>query len=390
MTDTLLASKSETPGQSSKRIALFYTGEAYQAYHSAGVAFELAGRLGYQVDIVYGDKDIPAHIERLRKALGGPVVPMIRYQRSPLLAAVQGISVLGFWKEQVMRETAGMLDSYDAVICSENTDSFLRKVGLRRPLLILVPHGAGSRAVSYLPETADFDFVLPPGEHCAQRMLAEKLIRPGHYAVPGYCKFDSTVKLYRDSARLFANQRPVVLYNPHRERILSSWPVFIEPILEYFSKQDEFNLIVAPHVKMFRRLPERVRQKWRDRGTANIVIDPGSWSSVDNTYTMAASIYLGDVSSQVYEFLAVPRPCIFLNPSRANWKDNKDFMQWHLGDVIETPAELPAALRQAQARHALYARQQAETAARALGDVSPGALVRAADAIHDYLRKARP
>ena len=37
-----------------------------------------------------------------------------------------------------------------------------------------------------------------------------------------------------------------------------------------------------------------------------------------------------------------------------------------------------------------YLYDKSQEVARALGDVSPGALVRAADAIHDYLRKARP
>ena len=41
----------------------------------------------------------------------------------------------------------------------------------------------------------------------------------------------------------------------------------------------------------------------------NLRFDPGSPASTDMTYTRAADIYLGDVSSQVYEFIAEPRPC---------------------------------------------------------------------------------
>ena len=38
-------------------------------------------------------------------------------------------------------------------------------------------------------------------------------------------------------------------------------------------------------------------------------------------YTQRADIYLGDVSSQVYEFLLNPRPCVFLNPRRFDWRE---------------------------------------------------------------------
>ena len=39
------------------------------------------------------------------------------------------------------------------------------------------------------------------------------------------------------------------------------------------------------------------------------------------TYTKQADIYLGDVSSQVYEFMLKPRPCIFFNPENINYKN---------------------------------------------------------------------
>ena len=126
-----------------------------------------------------------------------------------------------------------------------------------------------------------------------------------------------------------------------------------------------------------------------DIDSGDILIDPGSDRSVDNSYTDAADIYVGDVSSQVYEFLARPRPCVFLNAAGIDWRDDRHFLFWHLGDVVDDPADLMAAIRAAPSRHHLYIDRQRELAAQSLGDTSPGAAARAASLILDYLVKGR-
>ena len=72
-----------------------------------------------------------------------------------------------------------------------------------------------------------------------------------------------------------------------------------------------------------------------------MIVDLGSERSLDMTYALVADIYAGDVSSQVYEFLATPKPCVFLNAHGLRWKDNPDFPNWDLGDVAEIPAQAP-------------------------------------------------
>jgi hypothetical protein len=372
------------------RIAVLYIAEAYQIYHNASVAFELAKRGGCTVEIFYSDPETPAHVEHIRRAWGGPALAMHRLARGPLVRAVQSLRMFGFWKEQVMRENAAALNAFDAVICTEATDTYLRDVGLTKPFLVFVPHGAGDRQVGYLPEIARFDFVTPPGEKCAARMRDENLIREGHYSVPGYIKFEVAERLASKRAPLFANNRPIVLFNPHRAPSLSAWPRFVEPIIDYFQAQDCYNLVIAPHVKMFHRMPDVIAEKWRRRSTDTVLIDTGSWASLDMTYTLAAEIYMGDVSSQVYEFLATPKPCIFLNAHKADWRNDPNYAHWHLGDVIEEPDQLPAAIAAAPEHHLNYVGAQREKVALALGDISPGATRRAADAIYDFVHRARP
>jgi hypothetical protein len=75
-----------------------------------------------------------------------------------------------------------------------------------------------------------------------------------------------------------------------------------------------------------------------------MLIDTGSPRSVDMTYTLAGDIYLGDVSSQIYEWIIRPRPAIFLNSHAANWAEDPNYAHWHLGPVLDDLKALPKAL----------------------------------------------
>src|SRR3546814_18761951 len=67
------------------------------------------------------------------------------------------------------------------------------------------------------------------------------------------------------------------------------------------------------------------------------------------SYTNSADIYLGDISSQVYEFIRQPKPCLFFNLDRIAWREHGGFAHWHLGQVVERLTDLPSSLRQASA-----------------------------------------
>jgi hypothetical protein len=84
----------------------------------------------------------------------------------------------------------------------------------------------------------------------------------------------------------------------------------------------------------------------------NIHIDLGSRASTTMAYTQRADVYLGDASSQVYEFLLKPRPCVFLNPHHIAWRDDPNFAHWRAGPVVADVADLGAALESARAEHA--------------------------------------
>ena len=371
------------------RIAVVFIAEPYQCYHGAAVAFELARTPGVEVTVYYNDAATSDQIERIRRAYEADKLPYVRLNRGPLTQIVQSLKWFGYLKPQVLKANTVELSKYDAVFAVEDTvyRLFEGSKDAERPRKIYMPHGAGDGVVGFSARSRKFDFVLPPGPKTAERMLRLGHITPDNYATPGLVKLETVARLNATRARLFDNDRPVVLYNSHKTRGLASWKRFIETIIAEFGASDEFNLIVAPHVKLFRRRSPALRRRWEARSTETMIIDTGSDSSMDMSYTQAADIYVGDISSQVYEFLTTPRPCVFINAYGVDWRSDPSFAHWHLGDVITRPSELMDAIRAAPSRHAIYRDRQQQMAAASLGDCSPGAARRAADAIVRFLRK---
>ncbi len=283
--------------------------------------------------------------------------------------------------------------SLDALVVPDKTSLVLKSwLGADCPLMINTFHGAGDRKGGY-QGVAGFDYHLLPGRKYEERMLEEGLVDADRYTVAGYVKFDCIRNTPRP--KLFSNDRPTVLYAPHFNPKLSSWYGWGESILDYFAQSTEYNLIFAPHVLLYRRswhistegglprrtppIPDAARQ------AENILVDPGSIASIDMTYTRAADIYLGDVSSLVYEFLIEPRPCLFFNRSKADWRDNENFCFWSTGEVLDSPDELSAALARAQSDPMHYREEQERAFAEAFDLNDTPSSVRAADAIMEFL-----
>ena len=371
------------------RIAFVYIAEAYQAFHGAGIAIGLARQPGVEIFNFHADPDTPRQLRRIHAAFGAPPPVTVRLHESVTTRALRGARYLGAFKERLLRDNRETLDSFDAIVSVENTLAFARDVGIERPRLIYSPHGFGDRAYAFVARITAFDFVLLAGAKTEAQMLERGLIRPGHYALTGSVKLETATRLAAVEALPFAKAGPTALYNPHFDPKLTSWTRFIAPLLAEYATVEDRNLIAAPHVKWFRRSAETTRRRWRDRSTGNVLVDPGSDRSVDGSYLSAADLYIGDSSSQVYEFLATPRPCLFLNAHGVDWRDSPNHAHWHLGDVIERPEQLADAIRAAPERHALYNERQEAARLATFGDGAQSASVRSAAAIYDFLRSAR-
>lgn len=367
-----------TSGRSShpRRIGfLFNHDELHQVAHIAPIIPALQRQAPHdRVEVITSsERQADAVRQFLDPALPMPAFWSIRPNRSVRLIEKMLGNMVPLNRLSSLKRAAELFRHFDALVVPETTTTFLKKNRpSERPRLIFFPHGAGDRSIGFSPEIRLFDYVLLPGEKTRDRMLAAGVVRPDNHRIVGYPKFEAYAN--RPPAKLFDNDKPTVLYNPHFDPLLSSWFRFGKQILDYFANQNDYNLIFAPHVMLFQRkilasvehrlLRFRQRLDSRYDRLDHIHIDTGSPRSIDMTYTNAADIYLGDVSSQIYEFIQTPRPAIFLNSHGAEWQGNANYEHWTFGPVLDDIANLGATLdavlplsdtcRQAQARAFAY------------------------------------
>jgi hypothetical protein len=371
------------------KIAVLIGAEPYQAYHVADIAWSLAERDGVEVEILATLPETLTELKRLERGGRDRSVPRRLLHTPPYFRAMQGISLLGSLKQLVLRDPRNLqrLSGYDAIVTPTDHVGGIAPLLRPRPRLVYVSHGIGGRAASYSDKYRPFDFVLVASRNDEARLLADHRISQGGYSVIGYPKFETCRRLSGPAPQLFTNGAPTVLFNTHSKRSLRSWEKFARPLVAHARRIGDFNLIVAPHAKLFNRRPRLLWRSWERLAIpGHVIVDLGSSRAYDMSYCLAADIYVGDVSSQVYEFLDQPKPCVFLNAHRLPWQDNRDFPNWDLGDVVETPSQAIRAIIEARGRHQNFIARQIDRLEHVV-DRTPGAAARGAEAILDFIHR---
>jgi hypothetical protein len=367
------------------RVCFLYIAQEHQTLHSVSAAVALARlRPDLQVDLVATRQATVSFLEEIIAALGGAPVRLRLagpgWLRS--LAPAGGTPL----KLPMLLANAPMLSGYDVIVAPERTTAALRWFGVSHPRLVYTQHGAGDRGGPFEPRLKKFDLVFAAGPKQRDRMAETGLVPPERCAVVGYPKFDVVDALGREPPRLFAEERPVVVYNPHFDPKLSSWPSWGPDILAAFAAQTRYNLIFAPHIRLFEGAdPKTVASLAPFLDCRAIHMDLGSEAAIDMTYTRMADVYLGDVSSQVYEFLRVRRPCLFLNSHRVEWRGDESYHHWHFGPVVEVLGDIAAEVDSARDRHADYLPAQDEGFQKTFDLTGESSSVRAARAIERLL-----
>lgn len=369
------------------RILFLFIGEPHQIFHALPIAAEMAAESD-QVEVAVASADHLRMVDQVMHAYPGFAPRITVLGQRGISRWLRDRALIRHPRLPILFGALGFLRQFDAIIVPERTSTAIRHFLSRRTRLIFTPHGAGDRAIMLDPRDRHFDFVLVAGKKSEQRLLEAGTIRPGRYAVNGYVKLDLMKRLQKTRKPLFDNGRPTVLYAPHFHRGLSSWVRFGGDVIAWFAAQDRYNLVVAPHVRLFAEAGDAARDALRQLAVpGKILIDLQSDRLFDMSYTSGADIYLGDVSSQVYEFLGNPRPYLFLNAHRVDWAGDPDYLFWTLGDVLDDLTQLPDALDKAPARHALYSAAQRERLTESIGGDPAGAARRGADAISRFLAK---
>jgi hypothetical protein len=296
-------------------------------------------------------------------------------------------------KRMVLANNLDFFRSLDALVAPERHCIILRNEWkLDDLILIHARHGAGDRKGGFDEKSGAFDLTLLPGQKYVDRLKEMNALREGAYAAVGWPKFEVIRGLQKERKRFFDNDNPVVVYNPHFDQRVSSWSKMGIAVLDFFAENRDYNLIFAPHVVLFKRfVRHRAFLPPRFRGVPNLLLDTGSPKSADMTYMLNSDVYLGDVSSQVYEFLLEPRPCIHLNPNGVDWKDDPFYYHFHLGQVVDdVERDLRAALDDAFASHPRYLDEQRRAFAYTFHTQSDStAAERGADAIAQHLSSRR-
>lgn len=387
-------------GDKPRVLFLFNHDAAHQAAHVAGIMAALATN-SRSCEIVAG-VGAPAIEERVRALIGAQAARAITWVSLALPPAATAALALPNRIAPVirlarLRAHTKLFATADLIVSPERTCLRVRRrlrrtMGEAAPRFVFVPHGAGDRSVTYHPELAQFDWFLLSGQKVIDEMVAHGIATPAQCRLTGYAKFDTIGA--SAPKRLFDNDRPTIVYNPHFDPHLSSWydhgPAILTAIA---ARPDRFNLVFAPHVMLFRKklhvsLEYRTMRLRPDvpeavRAAANILIDTDSPRLFDMSYTRAADIYVGDVSSQVYEFLRDPGACFFVD---AAGQGPGAYQFWQNGPVVSGSAELLAQLEDWENTARRYRPVQDRLFAYTM-DIDPArtASQRGADAIAEIL-----
>ena len=278
---------------------------------------------------------------------------------------------------------APCLRSARVAVCAELTSLWLPVLfPWRRLRFVKTAHGAGSVQRRGGPRRWATWRTLVPSQRERDQYLALGY-RPDQVVATGYVKSAFRQRTARQG--LFADDRPILVYTPHWQPHRSSWWKWGREIVGMLVAQDRYNVILAPHQRLTEGDAEARDILLATGAHDHVHTDLDSFSTVDGTYMAAADIYLGDTSSQVVEFMADPRPCVFLDAQGTDWRTRPDRDFWACGDVVPSLDRLPAALAAATDRHPLYRPIQEAFVAEALGVTGLPAAIQAAGAILETL-----
>tara|TARA_B110000977_G_scaffold196305_1_gene276417 strand:- start:281 stop:1396 length:1116 start_codon:yes stop_codon:yes gene_type:complete len=342
-----------------KKVAFIYFDDLHHINHFVGVAVKLSNNENLKVDVLTY-KNEHKYLKSLIKLLDGKNLNLVEVYPNRIRRIIDKLrnrrrpSALFLTKHNKK-----IMKSYDFLVFTDfKTTYFSEKDNTK---FIYLSHGSGDRAYGYnIPKLEAFDLLLLAGNKIVERALNEGMM-DANYKIVGYPKFD--IALAEDKGiPLFNNSNKTILYNPHNSKELSSWYKHGFEVLEFFYHNKEYNLIFAPHMNLFNGKnflkADILDQKYFKAD--NIHMDTGSEKSSNMSYTLAADIYLGDVSSQIYEFIYKQRPCLFLNSNAVEWKNDANYLHWNLGSILSNPKELKNALQNIDAIHEPYKKTQKE------------------------------
>jgi hypothetical protein len=350
-------------------VAFFFLGETLLIPHLYPVVEALARHEDIRIDLWVSTS---VHEQLLAGWTAGLAPERLRIRRTPFFRLLPdyetGRNPLLPNKALLLVGIAPCLLGTPVVVSAEQTSLWIPALlPWLRTRFINVMHGSGTinSREGFRRRKA---WRMPVPSEAEQREFVARGMDPAYVPVVGSVKAS-----FRHSTRRhlqFPQHRPIVLYNPHWQRHRSSWWDWGRDIVRQLMEQDRYNVILAPHQRLVEGDAELVRIMAEAAKLPHVISDVDSFAMVDGSYPAAADIYLGDTSSQVIEFLARPRPCVFLNNTRTDWRSRQDHQIWESGQVLDSPEQLLAALDRAVESHATFLPAQQKLVRDWLGETS--------------------
>jgi len=224
-----------------------------------------------------------------------------------------------------------------AIILTDYFDNVFRQL-LLKTFWVYVSHGAKSRTYGYDSHIKDYDLVIVPGER-VQEQIQKRIGMLDNCVMVGYSKIDYFCYHQGKPLQLFKDLKPVILYNPHFEKEISSFFDNGIDLLKSLSKTDKYNIIFMPHPDLARKYSRLLNSAV---GLPNVVIVALPQINLD--YMAISNLYITDVSSAVFEWLYFNKPALFFNTKRIDWQNNRYYFYWTCGQVVEDVSEMLEAI----------------------------------------------
>ncbi len=375
---------------SSPSIAFLYLHGIHHLYHSAMTAVELSNMQNkYKIVLVSCS---PEHTRLLKNIQSLYPIQNTIIKEIPLPFRFKYLNIKNKTypsPSDTMPKIAPYLRSVDGIVAtSHSTVTSAKKYGITNPKLIYQYHGCGDRKYGFEPNLGNYDLLLLPGAYHQQRLHDSGVLDKKNTAIVGWPKLDYPVDVTGLKQQLFPNDNPIILYTPHWSPKLSSFEAWCRPLMDYFKANKEYNFLFAPHIQL-----KHWKNKYNydlnfdDYKVENIHIDLGSEAGVNSSYLRIANIYMGDVSSQIYEWIALnPRPCIFTNAHGIQWEDDINYRHWRYGPVMNNISELKGIL-QLLIEDKSYIDYQKNQIPQYIDISTDKYSIRAAEAIYNFVSK---
>lgn len=364
----------------------------YHAHHCAPIAYELSKDESLRVTIYYQSQDtlrvlnelarIYPHNQVILKHLGCGAIERIRMK-------IRGRT---YPRTRVLyKKHKNELSSNEVLVSSSFGISYLRKISAyENSKLVMCFHGAGDGGIANIPWDT-YDLLLVSGEKYKDFLLKQNHLLADKIENVGYVKFEGCTSTPKKDY-IFKNNNPTVLYNPHHNLKYSSLYCWGDKIFDYFAKNCQYNLIIAPHVLIYNRNLGLVKEiKSKVSGFKNIFFTENSDLRCFNMQLIKQSdLYLGEYSSQVYEFLEKPKACLFLNPNKVAWQKNQEFTMWKMGNVVTDFSNFEHFLEKSFKNPAEFSKDQEKLLAYTFRKKDGLAAFRATTAIKQLLQSENP